>query len=79
MLEVFTKQLRRRKPFQAQEIELKNKGTLLCKLSFAVIGGTLASTATARVVQELPEPSVLSLIGVAVVGGIVVFRLTRKK
>lgn len=58
---------------------MKNKGTLLHKLYFVVLGGVLASTASARVVQELPEPSSLSLIGVAVVGGIVAFRLFRKK
>jgi len=58
---------------------MKNKRDVLSKLLFAGIASTVASSAFARAPTEMPEPSLISLIGVGVVAGIVAYRINRKK
>ena len=41
--------------------------------------GTYAAAAAARVVNPVPEPSMLSLLGVGIVAGIIAYRIKKKK
>ncbi len=60
---------------------LKCRVSALCVHVACVTGLTVltVSDAHARVVETLPEPSVLSLSGIAVVAGIVAYRLKNRK
>ena len=49
------------------------------QLALAAWQFALATPASARVPPQLPEPSTLSLLGIAVVVGIIAYRIKNKK
>lgn len=59
----------------------QQRRVLVCRPQFALAAwlGAFAAPAFARVPTELPEPSMLSLLGIAVVAGIVAYRIKNKK
>lgn len=58
---------------------MKDKTHYWSKLLFGGTAAALAELTLARLPAEAPEPSSLSLIGVAVVAAIIVYRLNRRK
>ena len=62
-------------------IRLQQLRVAVCRPQFLLAGwlGTYAASASARNVADLPEPSLLSLIGAGVVAGIIAYRIKSKK
>ena len=62
-------------------IRLQQLNAMVCDPRPLLAGclGAYATTSSARVPTALPEPSVLSLLGVAVVAGIIAYRIRNKK
>ena len=61
------------------ESDMKDRTKSWEKFLFGAAAFAFAGSAFARAPNFMPEPSVLSLVGVAIVGAIVVYRLKKKK
>ena len=53
--------------------------SLFARLLTASVVACLSGSALARVPLQVPEPDILSLLGVGAVGGIIAWRIRRRK